>query len=635
MRKFCCVLFCSTVWGLTFGQTPELLMEELAQSGKFNKDDWEEILESRLSLNEATQKELQMTGFLSMYQVQSLLDYRKRYGDFLTWAEIPIIPGFTEKDAQWLALFFTLEPKPSSMPLDLRSLIRHGKRSLMLQTRTFFPRGGYYAPITEQEYRERPNSRYLGLPWYRYARYNYNYYGKLQWGVTLESDPGERSLADYVSCHLSLKNKGFLKSLVAGDFRARFGQGLLLWNGSHFGASLSPSSLFNKEMGLTAYTSRDENKSFRGAGATFSANNFDISVFGSYRRLDARIIEEGFTSLVETGYHRTPLETEKKNTLGAWAAGVNASYKGDGWKLGATALGYGYSKPDAGNITYYNRFKNRNLPFGGMSVDYSARYGNWLVFSEMAMDAGLSPAFLGGVIRYGSDGARDALVLRLFSPSFTSAYGTDAGRNSTSSNEISVQLSSFRNVLKNWNLTGNAWFYYFPVSRYLCHDRSYGWDYRIRLQRENHLISLCQQRSISDKGITDKQSLRLQTAVPLTESLSLGLRADGVNSVLHGTENEWGTAAYIQLAYRDKKERFNGSLRVSFFYTDSWNTRIYVYESDVLYGFSIPALHGKGIRSYLNVRYTPFPFLDLWFRVSCTFKNDPDMDTKIQVRFRF
>ncbi|HPQ56024.1 MAG TPA: hypothetical protein PLS52_02710, partial [Bacteroidales bacterium] len=89
MRKFCCVLFCSTVWGLTFGQTPELLMEELAQSGKFNKDDWEEILESRLSLNEATQKELQMTGFLSMYQVQSLLDYRKRYGDFLTWAEIP------------------------------------------------------------------------------------------------------------------------------------------------------------------------------------------------------------------------------------------------------------------------------------------------------------------------------------------------------------------------------------------------------------------------------------------------------------------------------------------------------------------------------------------------------------------
>ena len=113
------------------------------------------------------------------------------------------------------------------------------------------------------------------------------------------------------------------------------------------------------------------------------------------------------------------------------------------------------------------------------------------------------------------------------------------------------------------------------------------------------------------------------------------MRADGVNSVLHGKESEWGSAVYIQLAFRDQKQQFNGSLRVGFFYTESWNTRIYVYESDVLHGFSIPALYGKGIRSYLNVRYTPFPFMDLWFRVSCTFKNNPDMDTKIQVRFRF
>jgi len=206
MRKVCCVLLCSTIWGFAFGQNPEFLLEELAQNSGFNPDDLEEIFNAQISLNTATKEELQMTGFLSLYQVCSLLDYRERYGNFLTWAEIPLMPGFTERDAQWLALFFTLEPKPQSRPVNLRSIISKGKRSLMLQTRTFFPRGEPYSPITEQEYLKRPNSRYLGLPWYRYARYNYNYYGNLQWGFTLESDPGECSLADFVSWHVHLKN---------------------------------------------------------------------------------------------------------------------------------------------------------------------------------------------------------------------------------------------------------------------------------------------------------------------------------------------------------------------------------------------------------------------------------------------
>ena len=635
MRKVCYVLLCSTVWGFAYGQSPEFLMEELAQTGRFNPDDFEEILGSRISLNAATEEELQMTGFLSLYQVRSLLDYRERYGDFFTWAEIHLIPGFSEKDAQWLALFFTLEPKRRPLPVNLRSVIRNGRRSLMLQTRTFFPRGEPYSLITEQEYLHNPNSRYLGLPWYRYARYNYDYYGKLQWGFTLESDPGERSLADFVSWHVNLKNMGSLKSLVLGDFRARFGQGLLIWNGTHFGASLSPSSLFNKEMGLTGYTSRDENRAFRGAGATFSIKDLDISVFASYRRLDARIIPEGFTSLVETGYHRTPLETGKKNTLKAWTTGVNMSYQGSGWKVGTTVLGYGYNKPDASRITYYNQFKDRTLPFGGLALDYSGRYGSWLFFSEVATDAGLSPAFLGGVIRYGKEGARAALVIRCFTPSFTAAYGTDTGKNSSSSNEYSVQFSACRNVFKKWNLTGNAWFYYFPVSRYLCHDKSYGWDFRVQLQRDDHLFSVRQQRSILDKGITDKQYLRLQTTFFLNETLSLGLRTDLVNCILRETKNDWGVAAYIQLAYRDKKEKLTGSFRLSVFNTHSWDSRIYVYESDVLYGFSVPALYGKGIRSYLNIKYTPLPYMDLWLRVSCTFKDKPDLDTKIQVRVRF
>jgi len=39
------------------------------------------------------------------------------------------------------------------------------------------------------------------------------------------------------------------------------------------------------------------------------------------------------------------------------------------------------------------------------------------------------------------------------------------------------------------------------------------------------------------------------------------------------------------------------------FKTDSWDSRIYAYENDLLYSFSIPALSGEGSRSYIMVKW--------------------------------
>jgi hypothetical protein len=43
--------------------------------------------------------------------------------------------------------------------------------------------------------------------------------------------------------------------------------------------------------------------------------------------------------------------------------------------------------------------------------------------------------------------------------------------------------------------------------------------------------------------------------------------------------------------------------RYCLFNTDNWDSRLYTYENDLLYSFSIPALSGKGSRSYLMVRW--------------------------------
>ena len=50
------------------------------------------------------------------------------------------------------------------------------------------------------------------------------------------------------------------------------------------------------------------------------------------------------------------------------------------------------------------------------------------------------------------------------------------------------------------------------------------------------------------------------------------------------------------------------------FDTESYDSRIYTYEHDVLYAFSIPSWYGRGIRTYLNTRLDLGRHVDLWLK---------------------
>ena len=59
-------------------------------------------------------------------------------------------------------------------------------------------------------------------------------------------------------------------------------------------------------------------------------------------------------------------------------------------------------------------------------------------------------------------------------------------------------------------------------------------------------------------------------------------------------------------------------LRLQGFDAREWANRIYCYEHDVLYAFSIPAIYGLGGRAYLCLRWQIIPQLTLYFRASET-----------------
>lgn len=91
------------------------------------------------------------------------------------------------------------------------------------------------------------------------------------------------------------------------------------------------------------------------------------------------------------------------------------------------------------------------------------------------------------------------------------------------------------------------------------------------------------------------------------------------------------------------------NLRLQYFETGGYNSRIYVYETDVLYGYSIPAFSGTGFRQYFNLSYDVSKRLTAWLRWAQTaYKNQSFIgsgleqirgnkrtEVKMQVRYLF
>jgi hypothetical protein len=49
-----------------------------------------------------------------------------------------------------------------------------------------------------------------------------------------------------------------------------------------------------------------------------------------------------------------------------------------------------------------------------------------------------------------------------------------------------------------------------------------------------------------------------------------------------------GFLIFVDLVYKPVLRAFSGNVRLSYFETDGYDSRIYAYENDVLYGYSIP-----------------------------------------------
>jgi hypothetical protein len=89
-----------------------------------------------------------------------------------------------------------------------------------------------------------------------------------------------------------------------------------------------------------------------------------------------------------------------------------------------------------------------------------------------------------------------------------------------------------------------------------------------------------------------------------------------------GSGSHFGYLISQNINYKPMGSPFGIIFLYALFDTYSYNERIYSYENDVLYGYSVPAYEGKGIRCLLLFNWNPFRKLEIWLRYAQTFYTD-------------
>jgi hypothetical protein len=111
-----------------------------------------------------------------------------------------------------------------------------------------------------------------------------------------------------------------------------------------------------------------------------------------------------------------------------------------------------------------------------------------------------------------------------------------------------------------------------------------------------------------------QRNYRLNLSYNVSEGIVLKSRIEWVSINRKSNQPEAGLLLYQDLIIRPKSWPLDLSFRYALFDTDSYDSRIYAFESNALYVFSVPGYYYQGSRAYCLMRYTFLKRFDLWAR---------------------
>lgn len=601
-------------------------------------EDYFLLLDNPINLNQARFGDLSKLNLLSDIQIGAILNYRTKYEKFLSIYELDAIDELNTETIMILLPFVyigeTVERKT-----DWRKVLKYGRHDILIRYQRVLEKKAGYESLNGSSGEGLSNSAYQGSPDKYYVRYRYTYKDKLSYGVTTEKDPGESFFKannkkgfDFYSAHCMINGIGRFKKIIIGDFHANFGQGLNIWSGFNIGKTVQTLKVKQFGTGLRPYTSANESQFFRGVGITLDFNQFETTVFGSYKQLDASVSDSDLIidSFQLTGYHRTESEIEKENTIGELVLGAAMSFQKKSFKVNITGLFSQYSEKFVANQSLYRQFGYKGESQFSFGVDYQYLISKISFFGEVSAGLNGKVNTINGLL-WRVDPKLDLVVVHhYFDKENQNLFGNNFARISNNGKGVYVgletRLTSKIKASAFYDHSKSDWFKYLIDGP--SGERSFlgQIDYsinrfsniylRVRLKLKERNVSGVNS-DVTQQSNQEIRNVRLHFSQRISAQFSVKSRIEFSSYKFNGAQSK-GMLMYQDLIFKFKEKPLKLYARYALFDTDDYNSRIYTYENDLLYVFSVPGLFYQGFRTYLMAKYEIGQRIDLWLRWSRT-----------------
>ena len=557
----------------------EDIYNQLSEDDEILQEDVQEqlvnIAANPIDLNHTNADELAELMFLSDEQIDAILMYQYEHG-FKEIYELQLIDCLKDYEIRNLLPFVRVDS------LGVQEVRSSGGEKI------YFREVFHYA---KHEMTLRMDARNIedfeGDPMYGKLRYRFNYRNRVQAGVTIGRSTGVPWEEIDYGGYIQLKDIGPMKTVVAGNYQASFGYGLVVGSPFKRGKSAYIQSTATTDEGLKKYSSvGDSYNYFHGVGATARVSSWaDVSAFYSLR----------------------------KGKEDAWnhVVGVNATGRWNRLKVGVTAVetieATNSSQFRERSQASYSLEVKRREAKGAMGVNARWNMGKVDIWGEVATSHGnkWGVGVITGV-RYRPISDLNLLAIyRYYSPEFDNVYANSLCSWSRMKDEHGGYFGVEYNRLRNWQLSafGDVWKTgletmaqadFVPLKDYRMHTR-----FRVKRKDEK-----------------DTYSLRWNMVYNFGP-WKMKTQADG-NMVQ--TKGAWtyGWSVLQDVEYRFSEVPIVLQLRAQAFDAREWNNRVYIYENDVLYAYAIPFVYGLGGRFWLNARYKINDIFSVYLRVSET-----------------
>ncbi|MDZ4794161.1 MAG: helix-hairpin-helix domain-containing protein [Bacteroidota bacterium] len=626
-------------WGQEIPVSTEQQLENLTDADQAETEDdtylqeLENFRRNPLNVNTAEADELKQLRIVTDLQIANLISYRNLFGKLLSIYELQAVPAWDVNTIRKLLPFISATT-PLSLSAEAGKRFSDGEHSLLLRISQVLEKADGFNKSTS-------GTKYLGSPQRIFFRYRYTYKNLLQFGLVGDKDAGEQFLKgaqnkgfDFYSFHLFARKIGSIQALAIGDFSVNMGQGLIQWQGLAFKKSVDVMGVKRQSAVLRPYNSAGEFYFHRGAGITIRKGKIESTVFASFRKLGGNFVadtvnnEDFISSFLTSGYHRTNSENQDRNNLSQTTLGGNIIYRGNRWQVGINGVYYHFSLPIVKRSEPYNLYAISGQQWYNFSVDYSYTYKNLHFFGEAAADKRLNKAFINGLLLSVDPRVDISIVQRTIHKGYQSINGNAFTENTYPTNETGFYAGVSIRPAIGWRIDVYGDIYKFPWLKYQVDAPSSGKDYLAQLtftpSRQVEIYTRfrneTKQTNQSDNitvanflATIPKQSWRTQVMYKINPAIALRNRVELLWYGNNGNK-ENGFLTFFDFIYKPLLKPVSGVIRLQYFETDSYNSRIYAYENDVLYSFSIPAFSDQGFRYYLTLNYDLTRKIAVWLR---------------------